>query len=419
MNSPLLQNTIVIGMQWGDEGKGKIIDWLAQDAQAVIRFQGGHNAGHTITTLRKKLILHLIPSGALNPECQCVIGNGVVLSLQALNTEMAMLKENNIDLAERLHISLNCPLLLPSHEVLDKASDSIGTTLRGIGPAYEDKVARRGLRVGDLLDEKFFCQKASDLLDYHNFLINHYYHQKPVTPNRVIDTCLNLSEKILPLLCDVAMRLHEWHTNKKRLLFEGAQGVLLDIDHGSYPFVTSSNTVAGNAAIGTGFSPLQFNQVIGVCKAYTTRVGEGPFPTEEHNTEGEILRQKGEEVGATTGRQRRCGWLDLFTLRRMVLINSITEIMLTKLDVLDSFAEIPVCIDYSADKTPHYINLPGWQIMTHAVNRYNDLPTQARGYIEYIEDFIGVPITVVSTGKIREHIIVRHSDPYLAAEDQR
>lgn len=427
----MAKNVVVIGSQWGDEGKGKVVDLLTDRVDAVVRFQGGHNAGHTLVIGGQKTVLHLIPSGILRKDVQCLIGNGVVLSPEALMTEIGMLEDKGVPARERLVISPACPLILSYHVALDRArevargSAAIGTTGRGIGPAYEDKVSRRGLRVEDLFARERFAAKLGEVLDFHNFVLKNYYRTDGVDFQEVLDQTLELAELIKPMVGDVAGLLHEYQNQGKRLLFEGAQGTLLDIDHGTYPFVTSSNTTAGGAATGSGMGPCHFDYVLGITKAYTTRVGSGPFPTELFDAMGEHLAKRGHEFGSTTGRARRCGWFDAVALRRSVQINSISGLCMTKLDVLDGLESIRICVGYNtpngelnalpvggdalADCTPIYEEIPGWKTSTVGVQSMSDLPAAARDYLECIEQKVGIPIDIISTGPDRnETIILRH-----------
>ncbi len=422
------KNVIVIGTQWGDEGKGKIVDWLTDRAGAVVRFQGGHNAGHTLVINGHKTVLHLIPSGALHSGIECLIGNGVVLSPPALLEEIESLEKAGVSICQRLKISAACPLLLPVHVALDQAREghlgnhAIGTTGRGIGPAYEDKVARRSIRVDDWLYPARLADKLRTLLDYHNFVLTHYYQCPAVDYQAALDELLAWGEALKLMICDVGARLRELQRQGKDLLFEGAQGALLDIDHGTYPFVTSSNTTAGGAACGSGLGPLDFDYVLGVTKAYSTRVGNGPFPTELHDRIGRHLSAKGNEFGATTGRPRRCGWFDAVAMRKSARLNSLSGICLTKLDVLDGLDEIAIGIAYRLDGQileqaplgaedyarcePVLEVLPGWQENTFGVTRFEDLPVNARAYISRIEELLEVPVTVLSTGPDRHQTIV-------------
>lgn len=429
MNKKVGKNIVVIGAQWGDEGKGKIVDLLTDHAELVVRFQGGHNAGHTLVVNGKKTVLHLIPAGILRDNVHCVIGNGVVLSPAALLEEIKMLEAQGVEVRQRLHISDSCTLLMPYHIALDQArevargSDKIGTTGRGIGPAYEDKVARRGLRVGDLLNVSALTDKLQKTLEYHNFVLENYHHVAPLNPQQVLDELLAMRDLIVPMITDVTEMLEQHHTTGKNILFEGAQGTLLDIDHGTYPFVTSSNTTAGGAATGSGVGPKDFDYILGIAKAYSTRVGSGPFPTELFDDVGKHLSSKGNEFGATTGRARRCGWFDAVALRRARINNSLTGVCLTKLDVLDGLDTIRICIHYQSDGqiltalpsgaeglekcTPVYLDMPGWSESTLGVRNYDDLPVNARNYIEKIESLIEIPIDIISTGADREETIIK------------
>lgn len=436
------KNLVVVGTQWGDEGKGKIVDLLTDRVAAVVRFQGGHNAGHTLVIEGKKTVLHLIPSGILRQDVQCLIGNGVVLAPDALIKEMDGLQAAGVEVFSRIKISKACPLILDYHVALDKAREiargkqAIGTTGRGIGPAYEDKAARRGLRVGDLIDFAAFETKLRELLDYHNFTLTAYYKQPAIDVEALLEKCRLYRERLLPLMADIPQLISELNQQGKNILFEGAQGTLLDIDQGTYPFVTSSNTTAGGAATGTGIGPCDLDYVLGITKAYATRVGGGPFPTELHydaqmdegDAIGKHLGTVGHEFGATTGRQRRCGWFDAVALRRSAQINSLTGICLTKLDVLDELAYIDVCVAYLLDGqrlempplsaedyqrcTPIYERLPGWQTTTVGIQSWEALPEAAQAYIRYLEKVVGVPIDLISTGPDRvETLIMR--DPFL------
>ena len=425
------KNVVVLGTQWGDEGKGKIVDLLTDQASAVVRFQGGHNAGHTLVIDGEKTVLHLIPSGILREHVQCLIGNGVVLSPEALLTEMAGLEAKGIPVRERLKISPACPLILPYHVALDQAREArrgdakIGTTGRGIGPAYEDKAARRGLRLGDLRDQHRFARKLKEVMEYHNFALEHYYHAEPLDYDKVLADTLAMREQLLPMIADVTAILHECRKTDAKIMFEGAQGSLLDIDHGTYPYVTSSNTTAGGTATGSGFGPLYLDYVLGITKAYTTRVGSGPFPTELFDTTGEHLASRGHEFGATTGRPRRCGWFDAVALRNAVNINSVSGICLTKLDVLDGLETIQICIGYACKDGkpvpnpvdsddyeglyPVYEEVPGWSESTLGAKTLEELPQAARDYIKKIEEVVGAPIDIISTGPDRvETIVLRH-----------
>ena len=425
------KNVVVLGSQWGDEGKGKIVDLLTDQANLVVRFQGGHNAGHTLVIDGKKTVLHLIPSGILRADVNCLIGNGVVLSPDALLSEMDELNQQGIPVRERLKISPLCPLILPVHIALDKARErakgqsKIGTTGRGIGPAYEDKVARRGLRLGDIFNKDEFPIKLKELMDYHNFVLTSFYGEKSVSYDETLTKSVYWAENLRAMVSDATSTLHLARVSKKNIMFEGAQGSLLDIDHGTYPFVTSSNTTAGSAATGTGFGPLYLDYVLGITKAYTTRVGSGPFPTELFCDLGEHLSKKGHETGATTGRGRRCGWLDIAALKQAVYINSISGICLTKLDVLDGIKIIKICTGYldmdgkkaapprHADDyknlVPEYEEISGWKETTVGINKLSDLPANAKKYIKRIEDLLDIPIDIISTGPDRsETIILNH-----------
>ncbi len=425
------KNVIVLGTQWGDEGKGKIVDLLTDKAAAVVRFQGGHNAGHTLVIAGQKTVLHLIPSGILRENVQCLIGNGVVLSLTALLSEIAKLEQQGVPVRERLKISAACSLLMPYHATLDLAREkasgkkAIGTTGRGIGPAYEDKIARRGLRVADLLQPEQFAEKLRQILDYHNFMLKAYYQQAELDFEQLLNEALQQAEQILPMVTDVSEELHGLRIDKKNILFEGAQGSLLDVDHGTYPFVTSSNTTAGSAAAGTGFGPLYFDYVLGITKAYTTRVGSGPFPTELFDDIGRQLAERGVEFGATTGRPRRCGWFDAVAVRKAVQINSISGLCITKLDVMDELATVKIGVGYRLDGKivknipinteayercePIYEELPGWQANTAGIKELEQLPVNARRYLQRLEELLGIPIDIISTGRDRaETIVLRH-----------
>jgi adenylosuccinate synthase len=420
---------IVIGTQWGDEGKGKVVDLLTERAAAVVRFQGGHNAGHTLVIGGRKTILSLIPSGVMRSGVQCFIGNGVVLSLEALFREAQMLIEQGVPVFERLRISPSCPLILPSHAALDRARESarganaIGTTGRGIGPAYEDKVARRALRVADLFQRDRFAAKLGEVLDFHNFVLQRYFSQPAVDFQRTLDELLGHLERLRPLVLDVTQALAQLRAAGADVMFEGAQGAMLDVDLGTYPFVTSSNTTAGGAATGTGLGPCAFDYVLGIVKAYTTRVGAGPFPTELFDEYGEHLSRVGHEFGSVTGRRRRCGWFDSVALRRSILHSSVSGLCITKLDVLDGLDTIRVCVGYRnggqvtrepplfadafAEVEPVYEELPGWKESTVGLTTYAQLPVNARRYLERIEALVGVPLDLISTGPDRDQTIVR------------
>jgi len=426
------KNVVILGTQWGDEGKGKIVDLLTDRVTCVARFQGGHNAGHTLVIDGVKTALHLIPSGILRDNVKCLIGNGVVVSPDALLKEIKMLEDRGVPVQDRLQISPACPLILPYHVALDQAREiargkaKIGTTGRGIGPAYEDKVARRGIRLGDLYHPERFASKLAEVLDYHNFALEHYYKVDTIDYQKVLDETLEMAERIKGMVADVTDILHQHRLAGDNILFEGAQGTLLDIDHGTYPFVTSSNTSAGGTATGSGFGPLYLDYVLGITKAYTTRVGSGPFPTELFDKDGEHLAEKGHEFGTTTGRARRCGWFDAVALRRSMQINSVSGLCLTKLDVLDGLKTIRICIGYNDENgnsvdvfpidaadydglQPVYEDMPGWTESTAGVQKMEDLPEAARKYIARLEETIGVPVDIVSTGPDRvETIILNH-----------
>ncbi|MCB1938469.1 MAG: adenylosuccinate synthase [Rhodocyclaceae bacterium] len=431
------KNVIVIGTQWGDEGKGKIVDWLTDHAQGVVRFQGGHNAGHTLVIGDQKTVLHLIPSGILRAGVACYIGNGVVVSPEALLKEIDKLEAAGVSVSERLRISEACPLIMPYHQALDMAREvargaqKIGTTGRGIGPAYEDKVARRGLRLQDLMHPKRFAEQLAELLDYHNFMLTQYYRAEAVDFKKTLDDALAMAPRLAALVADVPRALYDAHREGANLLFEGAQGTLLDIDHGTYPFVTSSNCVAGAAAAGAGVGPNMLHYVLGITKAYTTRVGSGPFPTELYDAEskldpvGKHLATKGNEFGSTTGRARRCGWFDAAALKRSIQINGVSGLCVTKLDVLDGVEEVKLCTGYQLDGklsdilpvgaeetarcVPVYETLPGWKESTVGVKDYEGLPAAARAYLKRIEEVCAVPVDMISTGPDRdETIVLRH-----------
>ena len=424
------RNVVVIGTQWGDEGKGKIVDWLTDRAQGVVRFQGGHNAGHTLVIGGKKTVLHLIPSGILRENVDCFIGNGVVVSPHALTAEMDELEQAGArGVVARLSVSEACPLILPYHAALDVAREAakgekkIGTTGRGIGPAYEDKVARRAIRVQDLFDEKRFAEKLRELLEFHNFVLKNFYRQEEVSYEKTLADTLALAPRLAPLIADVPRALYHANRAGKNLLFEGAQGSLLDIDHGTYPFVTSSNCVAGAAAAGAGIGPMHLHYVLGITKAYSTRVGEGPFPTELSDATGERLRQRGQEFGATTGRPRRTGWFDAAALKRSIQLNGVSGLCITKLDVLDGVEAVKICVGYKLEGAfseilpvgaeelerchPVYEELPGWMESTVGIKAYDKLPAGARAYLKRIEELAGVPVDLISTGPDREETIVR------------
>ena len=425
------KNVIVIGTQWGDEGKGKVVDLLTDKAHAVARFQGGHNAGHTLVIDGKQTVLHLIPSGVLRDNVLCLIGNGVVLSPDALIEELNMLEQNGVPARSRLRISESCPLILPYHVALDAAREqargkkAIGTTGRGIGPAYEDKVSRRGIRLGELVDEEHFKARLAEVMEYHNHALVNYFKVEPVDYQQVLDKVMAQRDELLALIDDIPGILHQMRRDGKSIMFEGAQGALLDIDHGTYPYVTSSNTTAGGAATGSGVGPRDFDYILGIVKAYTTRVGAGPFPTELFDDDGKHLGEKGHEFGATTGRQRRCGWLDTVALKRSLEINSVTGMCITKLDVMDGMETVKICVAYELDGKevttppvgadrfeqchPVFIELPGWSESTVGAKRYDDLPKNAKAYLRKVEELCETPIDIISTGPDREEtIVLRH-----------
>jgi adenylosuccinate synthase len=425
------KSIVIVGTQWGDEGKGKIVDLLTDRATAVVRFQGGHNAGHTLLIDGEKTVLHLIPSGILRDGVDCIIGNGVVVHLPSLLEEFDELVANGVPVASRLRISAACPLILPTHIALDQARErargqqAIGTTGRGIGPAYEDKAARRSLRISDLFNSEQFAERLASSMDLHNFMLEAYYQADTVDFEQTRDTWLEMAERIKPLVIDVPEYLHGLREDDQNIMFEGAQGTLLDIDHGTYPFVTSSNTTAGAAATGTGIGPGAIDYVLGIVKAYTTRVGAGPFPTELFDDMGKHLARVGAEFGATTGRPRRCGWFDAVALRRAIINSSVSGLCITKLDVLDGLDVIKICTGYRlddevidcppflvgryADCVPIYEELPGWQVSTVGITALDDLPDEARAYLRRLEDILGIPVDLVSTGADRDqNIIIRH-----------
>ena len=431
----MTKNVVVVGTQWGDEGKGKIVDWLTDHAQGVVRFQGGHNAGHTLVIGKKKTVLHLIPSGILRSNVTCYIGNGVVISPKALLEEVDMLEQAGVNVIDRLQISKACPIILPSHSELDNAKEramgtnKIGTTGRGIGPAYEDKAARRALRIQDLFDQDNFATKLEILLDYHNFVLKNYYQAPTVDFQKTLDDILSLSERIKSMVADVSQLLFRANKEGNNLLFEGAQGTMLDIDHGTYPYVTSSNCIAGTATTGSGIGPQQLHYILGITKAYTTRVGAGPFPTELNDNVGSHLAKRGNEFGATTGRPRRCGWFDAVAMRRSVQINGISGLCVTKLDVLDGVETLRIGIDYEFNKNkeeksgdifpigadelakckPIYEEMPGWNESTVGIKDFKQLPKQAQNYLKRLEAVCEVPVDMISTGPGREEtIVVKH-----------
>ena len=423
------KNVVVIGTQWGDEGKGKIVDLLTDRAAAVARFQGGHNAGHTLVIDGVKTVLHLIPSGILRDDVLCLIGNGVVLALDALVQEANALIDSGVPVFERLRISPGCPLILPSHVALDVAREkargaaAIGTTGRGIGPAYEDKVSRRAVKVSDLFVREKFAAKLGEILDYHNFLLKHYFRAETVDFAKTLDEAMAYAEVVAPITADITQILQDLADSDQSILFEGAQGSFLDIDHGTYPFVTSSNTVAAAASTGTGIGPRHIDYVLGIVKAYTTRVGAGPFPTELFDEQGAHIARVGAEFGATTGRPRRCGWFDAVALRRSIVNSSVSGLCVTKLDVLDELetiqiavgytidgepvAGLPVVVDRFAECEPVYEAWAGWQESTFGLTEYEDLPETARAYLARIEELAGVPVAIISTGPDREQTIIK------------
>ncbi|MFK7864870.1 MAG: adenylosuccinate synthase [Pseudohongiellaceae bacterium] len=424
----MAKSVVVLGTQWGDEGKGKIVDLLTDQVSVVARFQGGHNAGHTLVIDGEKTVLHLLPSGILREHVSCIIGNGVVLSLEALLKEISELEVRNIPVRDRLRISGACPLILPSHIALDQARETskgmnkIGTTGRGIGPAYEDKVARRGIRLAETLNEDRFATRLEELLEYHNFLLEKYFNAAAIDFQSAFESSMALAEQVKPMIADTIDILHTHRKAGDSILFEGAQGSLLDIDHGTYPFVTSSNTTAGGTATGSGYGPLYLDYVLGITKAYTTRVGSGPFPTELSDEVGKHLATVGQEKGATTGRDRRCGWFDASAVKLAMRINSVSGICLTKLDVLDGLESIKVCTGYKGvgentssslmdvnnfeDLEPIYEELPGWTDSTFGAKTLEELPENARAYIKYLEQVVEVPVDIISTGPDREETII-------------
>ncbi|MCW7540329.1 adenylosuccinate synthase [Aquabacterium sp. A7-Y] len=436
------RNVVVIGTQWGDEGKGKVVDWLTDHASGVVRFQGGHNAGHTLVIKGKKTALQLIPSGIMRDGVACYIGNGVVVDPAHLLLEIERLEAAGLEVRSRLFISESCPLILPFHVEIDRAREllressgagKIGTTGKGIGPAYEDKVARRALRVQDLKHPERFAKKLHELLELHNFVLKGYLKAEALEFQPIFDHAMRVAEHLKPMLADVGVRIAAINAQGGNVLFEGAQGTLLDIDHGTYPYVTSSNCVAGNAAAGSGVGPDKLHYILGITKAYTTRVGSGPFPTElpidQEGTIGHHLSTVGQERGTVTGRARRCGWLDVAALKRSILINGVSGLCITKLDVLDGLQEIQACVGYElngeridilpldADDIvacrPVYESFPGWSESTAGVTRWEELPAKARSYLERVQELVGAPIDMVSTGPDREHtILLRH--PYKA-----
>lgn len=425
------RNVVVIGTQWGDEGKGKIVDWLTDHADGVVRFQGGHNAGHTLVINGKKTVLRLIPSGMMREGVACYVGNGVVLSPEALFKEIGELETAGVEVASRLKISEACPLILPYHVAMDLAREAakgeakIGTTGRGIGPAYEDKVARRAIRLQDLFFRDRFAAKLGENLDYYNFLLKNYYKAETVDFQKTLDQTLAFAERLKPMVADVSRLINDQHAAGKRFLFEGAQGTLLDVDHGTYPYVTSSNCVAGAAAPGAGVAPHMLHYILGITKAYTTRVGSGPFPTELFDDVGAGLAKRGNEFGSVTGRPRRTGWFDAAALKRSIQINGVSGLCVTKMDVMDRMESIQLCVGYIIDGErrdilpvgadelsgckPIYEEMPGWQESTFGVKQYDALPANARAYLKRIEEVTGAPIDIISTGPDREEtIVLRH-----------
>lgn len=430
------KNVVVIGTQWGDEGKGKIVDLLTEKAKAVVRFQGGHNAGHTLVIDGEKTVLHLIPSGVLRDGVKCLIGNGVVLSPEALLKEMKQLEENGVPARDRIFLSESCPVILPFHIALDQAREiargkkAIGTTGRGIGPCYEDKISRRGIRLGEMMDKEHFAARLKEVMEYHNFALENYFKQSAVSYDDVLAEALDQAEQLRDLIADIPGMLHDMKENNENIMFEGAQGALLDIDHGTYPYVTSSTTTSGGAASGSGVGPADLDYICGIVKAYTTRVGAGPFPTElvydlesdEGDDIGKFLGTRGHEFGATTGRQRRCGWLDMVSLNRSLKINSVTGICITKLDVLDGLDTIKIAVAYDlngqqvtvppvgadrfAECEPVYIDMPGWSDSTVGSKTFEELPQAAQNYLKKIEELSGIPIDIISTGPDREETMV-------------
>ncbi len=427
----MAKNVVIIGTQWGDEGKGKVVDLLTEQAQAVVRFQGGHNAGHTLVIDGHKTVLHLIPSGILRDGVHCLIGNGVVVEPESLMKEIRQLEEKGVPARERLRISPACPVILPTHIDLDVAREKargaakIGTTGRGIGPCYEDKVSRRGLRIADLLDRRLLEPKLRELLQFHNFVLREYYRAPTRDLDEVLEACLGYAEELRPMVEDVVSILHAHLQAGNRVLYEGAQGALLDIDHGTYPYVTSSNTTAGGASSGTGMGPRHIDYVLGITKAYTTRVGGGPFPTELECEIGKGLAERGHEFGSTTGRPRRCGWFDAVALRRAAQVNSLSGLCITKLDVLDGMEQVRICVGYECEGrwfdvppmgaealarcVPEYIEMPGWSGSTAGITERDQLPAEAIAYLTKLEELVGVPVDIISTGPDRnETIVLRH-----------
>ncbi|MGY6588531.1 MAG: adenylosuccinate synthase [Wenzhouxiangella sp.] len=421
------RSVVILGTQWGDEGKGKIVDLLARDVDAVVRYQGGHNAGHTLVINGEKTVLHVIPSGVLTERARCLVGNGVVVAPEALMKEVEGLEARGIEVRSRLGLSPACPAILPFHEAMDRAreaargSRAIGTTGRGIGPAYEDKIVRHGLRLADLADPQRLKDKLESVVDYYNFLLVNYYQAEAVVLQAVADEAARLGEILKPMFTDVTGDLHDLRAAGGKILFEGAQGSLLDIDHGTYPFVTSSNTTVGGVLTGAGVGPRDIDYVLGITKAYTTRVGGGPFPTELDDADGRMMAERGVEFGATTGRPRRCGWLDAVAMKRMARVNGVTGLCITKLDVLDTFEQVKICtayegVDYfpvGAEEwqrvRPVYETLPGWKSQTKGLTDVAGLPSAARAYLDRLEELIGVPVHMLSTGPERDaNVILQH-----------
>ena len=427
----MARSLVVIGAQWGDEGKGKIVDYLTASADSVVRFQGGHNAGHTLVTDGKTTVLHLIPSGILHPGVRCIVGNGVVLAADALIKEMDSLTSQGVDLEGRLAISDACPLIMPYHVQLDQAREAaagksaIGTTGRGIGPAYEDKTGRRSIRVGDLRDLSLCREKLEKIVPALNVMLETHLGSEPTSVEASMEFLETVRPRILPLATDVPQLIDQALRDGKRLLFEGAQGALLDVDHGTYPFVTSSNTLAGAACAGSGCGPTAIDYVLGIAKAYTTRVGAGPFPTELFDADGDHLGERGHEFGATTGRKRRCGWFDAVSMKRVAYLNSMTGLCLTKIDVMDGLETVKICTAYEVDGKqitsppasaaelehckPLYEELPGWHEPTSEANSFDELPANAQSYVKRLEEIVGVPIEIISTGPERERNIIIHN----------
>jgi adenylosuccinate synthase len=425
------KSVVVLGTQWGDEGKGKIVDLLSHDADVVVRFQGGHNAGHTLVIEGQKTVLHLVPAGILQPQAECLIGNGVVLSLKALKHEIEDLEKRGVEVRSRVHISPACAIIMPYHELIDRAREeasgakAIGTTCRGIGPAYEDKIARRGLRTTDLLSRAALEDKVGPVLDFHNFVLSQRFGLQALDFNAVVDEALALGEYFSAMVTDVSRRIYQLRQQGKRIMFEGAQGSLLDIDHGTYPYVTSSNTTVGGVCTGAGIGPNAIDYVLGITKAYTTRVGGGPFPTELFDETGKHLAAQGDEFGATTGRPRRCGWLDAVALRRMVELNGVSGLCVTKLDVLDGLEQVKICTAYElageqlestpldadnwAKLKPVYQSFPGWLDSSRGATSLEQLPLNARSYLDAVVRLVGAPVHLISTGPERnENIILQY-----------